>query len=247
MNYGRSILRRIGTNAAAVALAEAKQYFRVDHNDDDLQIAALLKGAQSYVEDYCRLTITYQRWEILFDGLPDTLFLELPRRQLYLHNGGPADMIKPLLVNSPGQPDQFLDIGVPVKSVVGPGYLRVDKAIDTATLASPIVFVSEYDGQGNVVENVWTPTTGHFQSWDGNPPRIYFNSSVSPAGHYGLKVEFTTGYGIDATSTPESLKQIILMLAGNWYLNRESNSGTAGPLPFGVDMLLRQWDSGEYK
>ena len=238
---GRPILRRVGSNALAVDLAEAKQYLRIDHPDDDLQVTALLRAAQMYAEDYCRLTITYQRWEMLFDEIPETTFLELPRRHLYCHPGGVPGIDSALLVNRADEPVEFL---------------RIDNSAGTGSpanlthlelLASPIIRFSEYDQNGATQDVTWLPGSGNFEAWDGNPPLIYLNSAPNVAGRYGLKVDFTTGFGKDHTTTPEPLKQIILLLAGNWYLNREANSGIAGPLPFGVDMMLRQFDTGEYR
>jgi hypothetical protein len=52
---------------------------------------------------------------------------------------------------------------------------------------------------------------------------------------------------VDDREVPEGLKVAIKMLVGNWFLNREANASVGGPLAFGVDMILREFDSGDYR
>ena len=99
------------------------------------------------------------------------------------------------------------------------------------------------------------PWTGMWRPIQGNPPRLLLNQwaywPTTPlqwwsGGDFALEVQWTAGYGTDSTSTPNGLKAAILLLVANWYVNREAVGG-AGPLPYGVDMLLRQFETGEYR
>jgi hypothetical protein len=107
--------------------------------------------------------------------------------------------------------------------------------------------VTEYDDHGEIVETAWNPTDHHFRSWDANPPLISLLTPPPMAGSYGLTVEFSAGYGPDHKTTPEGLAVAIKMLVGNWYLTREANAGIGGPVAFGCDMLLREFDAGDYR
>lgn len=105
------------------------------------------------------------------------------------------------------------------------------------------------------VSGTLVPWTGMWRPIQGNPPRLLLNQwafwPTTPlqwwsGGDFALEVQWTAGYGTDSTATPPGLKAAILLLVANWYLNREAVGGV-GPLPYGVDMLLRQFETGEYR
>jgi hypothetical protein len=244
--YGRPIIQRIGKpSAPAVSLEDMKHHLRVDGGDDDLYIAGLTKAAQTYCEDHCRISITHQRWRVRFDHLPDTTYLELPRRPLVLASGGTAAGDVVLYVNGQRPTADWLSVSSGNYLIIAP---RRHVSGDTGEeQPSPVLTVTEYDDQGEIVETAWNPTDHHFKSWDANPPLISLESSPPMAGSYGLTVEFTAGYGPDHKTTPEGLAVAIKMLVGNWFLTREANAGIGGPVAFGCDMLLREFDAGEYR
>jgi len=53
-----------------VTLDQAKAYLRVEHNDDDEVIAALIAGARIYVEAQTRRALITQSWRLSFDSWP---------------------------------------------------------------------------------------------------------------------------------------------------------------------------------
>lgn len=61
----------------------------------------------------------------------------------------------------------------------------------------------------------------------------------------GIVVTFVTGYGASGAAVPAPLVQAVRLLAAHLYENREATSidATVTALPFGVDMLLRPYES----
>src|SRR4051812_37958797 len=53
-----------------VSLAEAKAFLRVEHDDDDGVIAALVAGARIYVEAQTRRALITQSWRLSLDAWP---------------------------------------------------------------------------------------------------------------------------------------------------------------------------------
>jgi uncharacterized phiE125 gp8 family phage protein len=56
--------------AEPVTLAEAKAFLRVEHDDDDDTIAALIAGARSHVEAQTRRALITQTWRLVRDDWP---------------------------------------------------------------------------------------------------------------------------------------------------------------------------------
>jgi uncharacterized phiE125 gp8 family phage protein len=55
-----------------VSLAEAKAFLRIEHDDDDDVIAALISGARIYVEAQTRRALITQSWRLTRDAWPQT-------------------------------------------------------------------------------------------------------------------------------------------------------------------------------
>ena len=53
-----------------ISLAEAKAFLRVEHDDDDDLIAALIAAARSEIEIATRRMLIQQTWRIVLDGWP---------------------------------------------------------------------------------------------------------------------------------------------------------------------------------
>jgi uncharacterized phiE125 gp8 family phage protein len=56
--------------AEPLSLAEAKAFLRVEHDDDDGVIAALIAGARLYVEGQTRRALLTQTWRLVLDAWP---------------------------------------------------------------------------------------------------------------------------------------------------------------------------------
>lgn len=55
-----------------LTLDEAKTYLRVEQNDEDEAIAALIAAARLHVEGLTRRALITQRWRLSFDAWPDS-------------------------------------------------------------------------------------------------------------------------------------------------------------------------------
>ena len=242
----RPILKKIGKpSALAVSLADMKQHLRVDGGDDDLYISGLIKAAQTYCEDYCRISITHQRWSYTIDTLEHD-FIELPRRPLVQAEATVAVGDVVLYVEGQRPNPNWLSLSAGDYLVIAPKQ-RVTGDSHAEVLPSPLLKVSEYDANGDLVNANWQPDGMHFKSWDGNPPLISLLDYPIMEENYSVTIEFTAGFAVDDKEVPEGLKVAIKMLVGNWFLNREANASVGGPLAFGVDMILREFDSGDYR
>jgi uncharacterized phiE125 gp8 family phage protein len=60
-----------------LSLAEAKAFLRVETNDDDDVIAALIAGSRIHVEAQTRRALITQSWRISFDAWPDDGWLPI--------------------------------------------------------------------------------------------------------------------------------------------------------------------------
>jgi uncharacterized phiE125 gp8 family phage protein len=60
-----------GPAVEPVTLAEAKAYLRVEHDDDDDVIAALIAGARVHVEAQTRRALITQSWRLVRDAWPE--------------------------------------------------------------------------------------------------------------------------------------------------------------------------------
>jgi len=61
-------------------------------------------------------------------------------------------------------------------------------------------------------------------------------------------VTFWAGYGDSPSSVPTPARHAMLMLAGSWYMHRESIvQGSLNPAPHAVDLLLGSINWGQYR
>ena len=80
MKY-RSLTRQTGPVVEPVTLSEAKAHLRVDGNESDSEITAMISAAREWCEQYLDRTLIYTQWVMRFDRFPDesTQDIELPR------------------------------------------------------------------------------------------------------------------------------------------------------------------------
>jgi uncharacterized phiE125 gp8 family phage protein len=84
-----------GPAAEPITLVDAKQFLRVEHDDDDDVIAALIAGARIHVEASTRRALVTQGWRLTRDVWPDCAFLavlpvplvSLDAARVYRHDG----------------------------------------------------------------------------------------------------------------------------------------------------------------
>jgi uncharacterized phiE125 gp8 family phage protein len=73
----RSLVRATEPAVEPVTLAEAKAHLRVDVSDDDTLIAAIIKAAREFCEEYLDRTLVHTQWTMRADRFPWEF--ELPR------------------------------------------------------------------------------------------------------------------------------------------------------------------------
>jgi uncharacterized phiE125 gp8 family phage protein len=73
----RSLVRSVQPAVEPVALSEAKAHLRVDVSDDDTLIAAIIKAAREFCEEYLDRTLVHTQWAMRADRFPWEF--ELPR------------------------------------------------------------------------------------------------------------------------------------------------------------------------
>jgi uncharacterized phiE125 gp8 family phage protein len=61
-----------GPAAEPITLAEAKQFIRVEHDDDDDVVSALIVGSRIHVEAQTRRALITQSWRLTRDVWPET-------------------------------------------------------------------------------------------------------------------------------------------------------------------------------
>jgi uncharacterized phiE125 gp8 family phage protein len=66
-----SAILLIPPSAEPWTLAEVKTFLRVEHDDDDAVIAALIAAARGHVEALSRRALLVQRWRFVLDTWPD--------------------------------------------------------------------------------------------------------------------------------------------------------------------------------
>jgi uncharacterized phiE125 gp8 family phage protein len=109
--------------------------------------------------------------------------------------------------------------------------------------------VTSYDLDG--VATVLS-TAAYFVDTYSQPGRLCLKSGYTwPTGTRGQVagvIRFTAGYGTDAMGVPDPLKEAVLKLATELYVNREAVSlgnSVNQPLPYGVEELLAEYELPE--
>lgn len=73
-----ALLRTSAPATTPVSLAEVKAHCRIDADDEDELVTALIEAATAHVERHTGLALISQGWSILRDAWPQTWFAELP-------------------------------------------------------------------------------------------------------------------------------------------------------------------------
>jgi len=73
------LIRASGPSSEPVTLAEAKLRLRVDHNDEDALIGALIASARESAEHELGRSIIATTWVLTLDRFPTSILLPMPR------------------------------------------------------------------------------------------------------------------------------------------------------------------------
>ena len=196
-----------------VSLALAKSHLRVDFDDDDLLIAALIAAAREQVELKMQQAIYTQTYVLSLDQF----------------NYGdwrstiPMDRRNPLKFSALWE-SQALRLPMPrLIEVLSITYLDTNGAKQTLDPSQYVVDASSRPARIVPAASLTWPTTDY-----------YIPGSV--------RVTYTAGCygdGVTGDTCPQSIKFAILMLVAHYYEHREAVSDKATYLtPMGVDALL---------
>lgn len=88
MTY-RSLTRATQPVVEPVTLTEAKAHLRVDTDDDNAYIMALVAAARGWAEEYLNRTLVFTQWTMRLDGFPPNGManIELPRPPMATADG----------------------------------------------------------------------------------------------------------------------------------------------------------------
>lgn len=198
-----------------VALAEAKNYLRVDITDDDTLITNLIVAAREAVEAFTARSFVQKGYRQSLDAFPyytDSVvsqmsyppaYYSLPRYATTLWNY--SQMI---LLYAP-----------PLASVTAFKYIDTNGNLQTL---DPSLYIVDSDNEPARL----FPKAGGF--W---PSVQYVPNAV--------QIHYTAGYSSDASKVPQAVRAAMMMLVGNWYENRTAAAqGNFGELPNHVKSLL---------
>lgn len=202
-----------------VTLADAKTHLRVDINDDDALITALIVSARQQAEQICRRAFISQQWKVTMDRFPAPAM-----------NVGSANWYGPQWGNSPGPltiltPDNKTgyEIYLPYSPLASVDSIKyVDENGTLQTLSPSAYKVDMISEPARVLPAYGT-------AW----PAIRNEINA-------VEITLTAGWP-SAAEVPQPIKSWILLRIGAMYENRESDMilqrGTVDSLPF-VDALL---------
>lgn len=198
--------------AEPVSVDDAKLYLRIDGDDDNSMVSALIVAAREYCEAFQNRAYVTQTLELTLDHFPHhrfrPLMYDLPfyeearsvRQKRHHHN-----MIKLLMP--------------PIQSVATITY--TDDTGVTTTL-DPSTYIVDTDTEPGRIVPV------HGQHWP--------NVCLQPIN--GVRVRYVAGYGDTAAAVPSAVKQSMMMLVDHWYENREAVGKVGDEVALAVKALL---------
>jgi uncharacterized phiE125 gp8 family phage protein len=174
--------------AEPVLIADANAHLRVDIDDDNDLITALIVAARERAEDILRRALITQTWDLYLDAFPEGDSLELPFP--------------------------------PLQSVTHVKY--TDKDGDESTFDSANYIVDTSSEPGKIV-------LAYGKTWP--------STTLQPVN--GVNVRFVCGFGDAGTDVPQTMKQAMLLMIGEWYENRENaTQPRQAEIPLSAKMLL---------
>jgi uncharacterized phiE125 gp8 family phage protein len=217
-----------GPTSEPVTLQEAKSHLRVTTDDDDALIQSHLEAARERVELETGRQLLTATWELWLDRCPGASVSDSA-------SGGTAGA---------------LDLGAPAWLAWNDWWARRFIDVPRPPLQA-VVSVTYVDTAG--VQQTWDPALYQVHKPSGPLAR---RGRIQPA--YGVAwpvtrdqmdavvVRFTAGYGAAGSTVPQMLRRAMLLIAGDFYGNREAtivndSRMTVETLPYGVADILRQY------
>ncbi len=201
-----------------ITTTQAKNFLRVDFDDDDALISGLITAARQYAEHYTHRAFFNQTWIRTLDNFPlwwDSLStMGASRRQEWPYWSSVWEKLR---------------IDLPKAKTVAVNSITYysPSAGETITL-SPTEYVADLSRMPACI----VPAYGTF--W---PTEVLYQPG-------SVAVEFEAGsYGDGETvnNCPQTICTAILMLVNHLYNNREAVGPSMSELPFGVKALLNPY------
>jgi hypothetical protein len=212
-----------------VSLTTAKLHCRVDFDDDDAYITALVTAARQKCESYLTRSFVTTAWAQTLDGFPGQFSRFSPALGTFAQGsygygmGALYGYIPERLLAGTSEP-----VIVPKARLIA---VQSVTYLDPTSLSRVTLDPSLYSvepGDGGRI----SPAYNH--SW---PLGLVYPGSVV--------ISLTMGYGPNAADTPATVVQAMLLCLGHWYRNREAVSeASMQELPMGAKWLLASEDWG---
>lgn len=208
--------RTVQPTSEPVSLADCKSALNIDTDltADDGLITLLIQGAREYAESYCNRSFIQQQWRMTLDSFGDEA------------SSGVGPFFSTVLIEKAPivsvDSIVYIDMTGTAQTITAPGTPG-----QTATVVGEQKFAIDLDGNVGRLG----PAFGYF--WPITIPQIG-----------AVKINFTAGFGPDATDVPAAICNWIKMRVATLYQNREEVAvmprGKVEALPY-VDRLLDPW------
>lgn len=205
-------------------LETAKLHLRVDIDDDDLLISALIRVARQKAESYLMRYFINRSATYSMDGFPGQASQFIPGAG-YVGNG-----VAPVYGT------------IPEWALAGTG---ATITIPMARLVS-VESITYLDGSTGVRQTM-APSSYSYEARDGGRITPAFGTVWPSARVYpgSILISATFGYGPSASNVPDTIKQAMLLTIGHLYEHREAITDfEAFELPMGIKWLLSSEDWG---
>jgi hypothetical protein len=213
-----------------VSVAEAKAHLRLDADDDDATVAALIQAARQHVEKTCRRGLVTQTWELVLERFPLRV-LDFTRYHLF--PGGVVGQPPGLLSHHSHPRDPYGSFELPEGALA--------KLVDgSGNPLSPVLSVKYIDGAG--VEQTLAEGTDYVVDSVDEPGRVllaYGKSWPATRAQWdAVKVRYTVGWSVE--DVPQPIKSAMLLLVSQLYEHRtpEVIGAVISKVQFAVDNLL---------
>lgn len=216
----------------AIGAGGIKDYMRVDIDTDDTLITSLIPQARAYIESQTGLALITQTWRYSMDRFPGTEAFWQLNPGFWLANplwnlqvvGQAFDPV--WTMNEPlpyRRKDTIYIPKAPVQSIQSVTYL--DENGQQQTLASTVYDIDVSTDPARI-------RLAQGQTW----PEIYPDIG-------SVQVNFTAGYGADATAVPPDILRAVYMMVAYAYSSREAVISEyhviPAELPHGVQAVIQ--------
>lgn len=245
---------RTAPECEPVTLGEAKNFLKVDLDDDDALIASAIVSGRKFAEHETKRAIITQTWQLIFDTVG--VEFEIPKPPL-------QDVVS---IKTIGDTESYVDEDsadsqAVLKVAATAGFAAADTVVVGRGKAreEELVVLSVQDGvsltmtgnlgfphtaaQGDRVEvySLVDKSAYRVGARDNTFSRVSLRPGHSWPAHRGFAsfiVEFIAGHGDDSDAVPETMRKAMLLYIGSLYENRGGIGASKGQVASVVDPKL---------